>query len=409
MGQFIEQGALLLFVAAIVAMVARRFRFPYAVGLVLTGLALRWLPGAPVLALTRDLLFTLLLPPLIFEGAMTLCWRTLRTQLPVVLALATLGVILSAGVTGLAMHGLAGWPMSAALAFGALIAATDPVSVLATFRELGLRGRLRLLVEAESLFNDGTAAVLFGTFVALAGGAPDGPADVAFGLFLGIGGGVLSGVSVALAARFLAGRTTDPLVEITFTVVAAYGSFLLAEHVGASGVVATLAAGLVYGERRTRAPPASRERSAVEAFWEFVAFAANSLVFLLIGLQEGRTDFAGVAGTALLAVLVATAARAAAVYPVAALFRGGGLRVSAAHQHLLFWGGMRGALALALALGLPEAFPLRAHIIAATFAVVAFSIVVQGVSLPALLRRLGMRARTVPPKPVPILAKEPGG
>jgi CPA1 family monovalent cation:H+ antiporter len=408
MGQFIEQGALLLFVAAIVAMVARRFRFPYAVGLVLTGLALRWLPGAPVLALTRDLLFTLLLPPLIFEGAMFLCWRTLRSQLPVVVTLASLGVLLSAGVTGLAMHGLAGWPMNAALAFGALISATDPVAVLATFRELGLRGRLRLLVEAESLFNDGTAAVLFATVVAIGVGQPLGPADVALGLLLAIGGGMLSGTAVALAARFLAGRTTDPLVEITFTVVAAYGSFLLAEHVGGSGVVATLAAGLVFGERRTRAPLSPRERGAVEAFWEFVAFAANSLVFLLIGLEEGRTDFAGVLGTALLAVLVATASRAAAVYPIAALFRGSALRVSAAHQHVLVWGGLRGALALALALGLPEGFALRAQIVSATFAVVAFSIVVQGVSLPALLRRLGMRVRPARPKPVADLAKETG-
>jgi len=191
-------------------------------------------------------------------------------------------------------------------------------------------------------------------------------------------------------------------------VVAAYGSFLLAEHVGGSGVVATLAAGLVFGERRTRAPLSPRERGAVEAFWEFVAFAANSLVFLLIGLEEGRTDFAGVLGTALLAVLVATASRAAAVYPIAALFRGSALRVSAAHQHVLVWGGLRGALALALALGLPEGFALRAQIVSATFAVVAFSIVVQGVSLPALLRRLGMRVRPARPKPVADLAKETG-
>jgi CPA1 family monovalent cation:H+ antiporter len=385
MKQFIEQGALLLFVAAIVAMVARRFRFPYAVGLVVTGLGLRLLSVGPVLVLTRDLLFTTLLPPLIFEGAMCLPWRTLRTQLPVIIAMATLGVVLAAGVTGYAMHALAGWPVISALAFGALIAATDPVSVIATFRELGVRGRLRLLVEAESLFNDGTAAVLFSAAVAFASGSSVTPVSIAANLLLSVGGGAASGVAVATAARFLSGRVSDHLVEITFTVVAAYGSFLLAEHIGGSGVIATLVAGLVFGARQ------ARDQSAVAAFWEFVAFAANSLIFLLIGMQEAQQDFSGFASTAALAILAVTIARAATVYPVAALFHRSGLRVPAVHQHVLVWGGLRGALALALALGMPEEIPLRDDVIAATFAVVAFSIVVQGLSLRPLLRRLNVR------------------
>lgn len=393
MGHFIEQVALLLFVAAMVAMLARRFHFPYAVGLVMTGLALRLLPIAPVLELTRDLLFTTLLPPLIFEGAMCLPWRSLRTQLPVVMALASLGVVLAAGVTGYAMHALGGWPLIPALAFGALIAATDPVSVIATFREVGVHGRLRLLVEAESLFNDGTAAVLFSAVVALSGGVTLSAIDIAQGLVLSVGAGIASGVFVAVAARFLAGRTADHLVEITFTVVAAYGSFLLAEHIGGSGVVATLVAGLMLGERPNRGKLSSRNRWALEAFWEFVAFASNSLVFLLIGMEEAQQGFSGLGVTALLAIVVVTVARAATVYPMAALFRGSALRIPGDFQHVLVWGGLRGALALALALGLPQELPLREQIIAATFAVVAFSIVVQGMSLPSLLRRLSVRVR----------------
>jgi CPA1 family monovalent cation:H+ antiporter len=393
MEHFIEQGALLLFVAAIVAMVARRFRFPYAVGLVITGLGLRLLPGAPALELTRDLLFTTLLPPLIFEGAMCLSWRSLRTQLPVVIALATLGVVLAAAVTAYAMHVLAGWPALPALAFGALIAATDPVSVIATFRELGLHGRLRMLVEAESLFNDGTAAVLFGLVIALQAGASPGAVEVMGALGLRVGAGIAAGIAVAVTARILAGRTADHLVEITFTVVAAYGSFLLAEHVGGSGVVATLVAGLMFGERGNRAPLSPRNRWALEAFWEFVAFAANSIVFLLIGMQWAQQAFSSPVTAALLAIAVVTASRAATVYPVAALFHRSALRITAPQQHILVWGGLRGALALALALGLPRDMPLRGDIVAATFAVVAFSIVVQGTTLPWLLRRLNVRAR----------------
>lgn len=399
MAHFIEQGALLLFVAAVVAMIARRFRFSYAVGLVITGLGLRLVPGAPVLELTRELLFTTLLPPLIFEGAMCLSWRALRTQLPVVIALATLGVVLAAAVTAYAMHALAGWPVLPALAFGALIAATDPVSVIATFRELGLHGRVRLLVEAESLFNDGTAAVLFGLVIAWAGGSTPTATDAARELVLSVGAGIAAGIAVAVAARFLAGRTADHLVEITFTVVAAYGSFLLAEHVGGSGVVATLVAGVMFGERRNRAPLSARNRWALEAFWEFVAFAANSLVFLLIGMQGAQEALASPARTALVAVAAVTLSRAATVYPVAALFHGSALRIPAAHQHVLVWGGLRGALALALALGLPRGMPLRGDIVAATFAVVAFTIVVQGTTLPWVLQRLGVRTRTHPESP----------
>jgi Na+:H+ antiporter len=395
-GQFIERGALLLFVAAIVAMVAQRARFPYSVGLVVTGLFLRLLSVGPVLELTRDLLFTTLLPPLIFEAAICLPWRTLRTQLPLVMALATLGVILAAAVTGYAMHALGGWPIVSALAFGALIAATDPVSVIATFRELELRGRLRLLIEAESLFNDGTAAVLFAAVVAFSIGTSVTPASMAVNLLLSVGGGIASGVGVAIAARFLAGRTADHLVEITFSVVAAYGSFLLAEHIGGSGVVATLVAGLVFGARRTQAPQSPKDRVTVEAFWEFVAFAANSLIFLLIGMQGAQQARSGFTSTALLAIVVVTVSRAAAVYPVAALFHRSSLGVPVAHQHVLVWGGLRGALALALALGLPNTIPLKDDIIAATFGVVAFSIVVQGLSLRPLLRRLGLRTSATP-------------
>ena len=165
----VEHVQLLLLTAAVVAIVSRRLRVPYMVGLVLAGIALSFLPHVPDITLTRDLLFTAFLPPLIFDAALYIRWRELKADLPVILTLATVGVLMSAAVTAAGMHAFVGWPLPSAVLFGVLIAATDPVSVIAAFKESGVRGRLRLLAEAESLFKDGTAsvgfAIVIGTFL----------------------------------------------------------------------------------------------------------------------------------------------------------------------------------------------------------------------------------------------------
>jgi CPA1 family monovalent cation:H+ antiporter len=166
----VEKAALLLLIAAVVAILARRLRLPYSVGLVGAGIALALLPFVPAVNLTKSLLFTVLLPPLIFEAAFSLEWQQLRKDLGVVLVLATLGVVLATAITTAGMHFLVHWPWASALVFGALISATDPVSVIATFKGAGVRGRVRLLVESESLFNDATAAILFAICVAAATG-----------------------------------------------------------------------------------------------------------------------------------------------------------------------------------------------------------------------------------------------
>jgi len=164
----VQTAALLLLVAAVVAMLTRRLRLPYSVGLVVAGICLAALPFAPKISLTKDLIFTVLLPPLLFEAAFYIRWDQLRRDFPVVVVLATFGVVLSASVTALGMRYLADWSWMSALVFGVLIAATDPVSVIATFKEAKVQGRLLVLIEAESLFNDGTAAVAFGVAVAMA-------------------------------------------------------------------------------------------------------------------------------------------------------------------------------------------------------------------------------------------------
>ena len=384
----IAPWAALLLIASVVGVVARRFHVPYSVGLVVAGIGLAVLSWHPSVTLNRELVYTGILPPLIFEAAFELRWEALRRNLAVVVVLATVGVLLSALVTGTVMAGLAHWPMPAGLLFGILIAATDPVAVLATLKEIGARGRLALLIEAESLLNDGTAAVLFAIAIGFISGEPLTYEAVVTTLFATLAIGLLAGAIVAGVVLAIAGRTDDHLIEVALTTVAAYGSFLLAERFGGSGILATLTAGMLLGNLAPRWGFFSEAGDrAVRSTWEFIAFLANSLVFLLIGLAEGHADFGGLWWTAGAAVIAVIAGRAAAVYPVCTLFTWGPNRVGAALQHALVWGGLRGALGLALVLSIPETYPWRNPIVVVTFGVVAFSIIVQGLTCRPLLRR----------------------
>lgn len=387
MGLNVERAALLMLIAALVAIVTRRLRLPYSVGLVAAGLALTLLPFAPQITLTKNLLFTVLLPPLIFEAALSLDWDQLRRDFVLVIVLATVGVVLSASISTLGMHYFADWPWVASLLFGSLISATDPVSVIAIFKSTRLQGRLLTLVESESLFNDGTAAVLFAICLSAAEGRSLTPLGVAAHLAITIAGSVACGAVVAYGALLLAGRTDDHLVELTFTTIAAYGSFLLAEDLQLSGVLATLVAGLILGN--VHRGMSERGRESVQAFWEYAAFVVNSFVFLLIGIRVGVEHFLGGWRTVVIAILVVLISRAVAVYPCCAVFVRSHLRVKMRHQHILFWGGLRGALALALALALPPEVPERAGVVSVSFAVVAFSIFVQGLTIKPLLRLSG--------------------
>ncbi len=379
---------LLLLIAAIVAISAKRFRVPYSVGLVLAGIALSLWSRLPHIELSRELLFTVLLPPLIFEAALYIRWPELRSDLWVILTLATAGVFLSACVTGLGLHYIAKWEWSSALLFSVLIAATDPVSVIATLKEAKKKGRLRFLIEAESLFNDGTAAVAFTISLSFVLGGKFTLVEAARVVIGTIGGGILCGVAVATAALLLAGRTDDHLVEITLTTLGAYGSFLLAEHFGFSGVLATLTAGLILGNVGPRGAISAKGKLAVESFWEYAAFVATSLVFLLLGITGTKENFFRVWPVALAAIVLVLAGRAAAVYLTLLAFSRSSARVSVRHQNVLFWGGLRGALALALALSLPAVVPRRDEIITISFAVVAFSVFIQGFTVVPLLRRI---------------------
>ena len=223
------------------------------------------------------------------------------------------------------------------------------------------------------------------------------PMDVPSALSLlvtSIGGGILCGGLMAGGLLLLSGQTEDPLVEITFTTVAAYGSFFLAEYFHCSGVLATLTAGLIVGNLGALGSISAQGRKSVESFWDYATFVANSLIFILIGIEESHENFGLFLLPIIVAIAMVTLGRAMAIYPLCGLFFPSELRVKMNHQHALFWGGLRGALALALCLGLPPELSHRSEIIAVTFGVVAFSVFVQGLTMKPMLQQFSIKLTT---------------
>jgi len=390
----------LLVAAIVVAQIARRLALPYTVGLVIAGIVLAALRINIGLPLTHDLIFEVILPPLLFEAALNIHWNELRRDLLPVLTLAVLGTVVSAAAVSAGMIYFLGWAVPSALVFGVLIAATDPVAVIATFKDNRIVGRMRLLVESESLFNDGVAAVLFALVLAWAQDADSANATDAIHvlreLLVTAGGGILVGLASGAVAIAVAGRISDHLVEATVTTVAAYGSFILAEHFHVSGVLATVVAGLSIGhiaqpgDGNRSGALTLRGREFVLALWEFIGFIANSVVFLLIGVSIAGIVLNQRSVEALLATIgIVLVGRALTVYPICLMFGRTRWAVPLREQHVLWWGGLRGALALALALALPATMEMRGEILIAAFGVVAFSVIAQGLTMPLLLRSLG--------------------
>jgi CPA1 family monovalent cation:H+ antiporter len=384
----------LLLVACLIAMLSRRLGLPYIVGLVVAGFLIALMPNAPELPLSRWLVFNILLPPLVFEAALQLSWPRFRHELPLTLTLAFIGVAVAATIVAAGMHFIIGWSWIGAALFGVLIAATDPVSVIAAFKEMRCEPRVSMVVESESLLNDGVAAVGFAVLSSIAAGASPGGASVVPTFLWTLGGGLAIGLAVSAAILLLVGRTNDPLVEITLTTIAAYGSFLIAEDVHTSGIIAALAAGLLAGNLGWESVVSVEGRERVRYAWEYFAFLANSFVFILIGMNAANQPLAQLGSVAaIVAILLVLAGRGLSIYPIAALFSRSRWRLPAAYQHTLFWGGLRGALALALALAVPTTVPERNAIIATAFVVVAFSILVQGLTMPLLIRRFDLSRR----------------
>lgn len=404
---------LLLLIVSAVAILVRKVRIPYTVALVLAGLALAILPTEGVVTLPKDiadpltsalrgsftseLILALLVPPLIFEAALRLNLRTLRRDgLPIFL-LAVPGVLISAAIVGKVVAIGAGIPLALALAFGALISATDPVAVIAFFRSLGVDRRVSTLIEGESLLNDGVAVVLF-TLALGAASQTSGAVSTNPTVLQGVieftrvaGGGIVVGLITGFGVAQIIGRLNDPLVETTLSVALAVGSFVVAETIDVSGILAVLAAGLVIGSLDLK-QLSPTTRITLYNFWELLAFVANSVVFLIVGLQITLSKLVAHAGDVAIAVLAILVSRAIVVYGVSALSSRLSQPIPTKVRHVMFWGGLRGAVSLALALSLTG--PFSETLQTMTFGVVLFTLVVQGLSIEWLIKRLGLSSVT---------------
>ena len=384
---------LLIIVATLVAIVGRWIRIPYTVSLVLVGLFIS-IQHPLDIEITPELIMSIFIPPLIFEAAFHLDFNMLRDNLGTIVVLAVPGVILTTLCTGGMVALGAELPFGAAFVFGALISATDPVAVVALFRALGVPHRLAVAVDGESLFNDGTAIVIFQiALVAALSRTFDPLTSVSNFLRIALGGMAVGLVLGWLVAQLVA-RVDDSLIVTTLTTLLAYGAYLAAEQLHVSGVLAVVMAGLLSGNVGL-AGASPTTKIMLFNLWDYLAFLANSLVFLLIGLSVDLPQLWANIEVIVVAVVAVLASRAVVVYGTSWLahWGKGRSRIPLKWQHILFWGGLRGAVSLSLALSLPLALPQRDTLQAMTFGVVLFTLLVQGMTIRPLLKRLGLAER----------------
>ncbi len=386
-----EVVVILLLLATIVGITAQRLRMPYTVGLVLMGLLLTFLPQVDI-HIEPTLFLGLLVPPLVFEGAFHLNYNDLRRNLLPILTFAIPGVVLTMLIVGAIVNWGTGIPFTYALVFGAIVAAIDPVAVIALFRTMGVPKRLEVLLEGESLMNDGTAIVLYSLVVPIAlGSIQFNPLTGLLDFLRVAGGGIVIGLVLGTLISQVISRIDDYLIETTLTTILAFGSYLVAEQLfHVSGVLAVMAAGLVNGNiGPTGMSPTTR--IVLFNFWEYASFIANSIIFLLIGLQIDLSAFLTNWQFIMIAILGILTARAATIYGLSWV----GREISFRWQHILYWGGLRGAISLALAVSLPLTLGIyRTQLQVMTFGVVVFTLLIQGLSMAPLVRWLRITPRS---------------
>jgi len=376
----------LLAAATVVAALARRASLPDSVVLVIAGLWGALLFPEIGLAITPGLVLGVFVPGLVFAAAYAIDWTALRPVLGPILALAIPGVVASAVVVAVALYLGIGLPFGLAFVVGAITAATDPIAVVATMRRLDVPGGLRTLVEGESLLNDGTGLVLF----ALALRAVQAGVGATEAAALFVGTIAVSGV-VGLAGGLLAARliraTSERTIQLAISLVTAYGTYQLADAVGLSGILATVIAGIVLGSRMRRTAGSEILVREIEDLWDVAAFVLTSLVFLLIGFAIRLPTLLSAGSAVAIGTAAVVAARALIVYVPAAAVGSWTRALPRGWAHVIFWSGLRGAIALAAALSLPADFPERELVQQISFGIVLVTLLVQGAGAPLVVRR----------------------
>ena len=384
----------LITLAAIVGLVVRGLAIPYTVALVLLGLAGTFFLPRDLFVVTPELVLLVLLPGLVFEAALKIEFADLRSSLGGVALLAIPGVLISAAIVAIVLYLATGLRLELGFVVGAMVAATDPAAVIATFRQLGSPRRLATLIESESLFNDGTALVVFAIALrAVTGGISGGEVVVT------LVGTIVVSTAIGLLVGYVVARAIatidDHLIELTLSLAAAYGTYLVADQLHQSGIIATVVAGVVIGNHGRSIGMSARSQEALDTVWEFFAFLLTALVFLLVGLAIDLPRLIDTLPSIIWGVVAILAGRALVIYvlfgPASRLAARlcGGYQVPLAWLHVLFWAGLRGAVAVAMALSLPVDFPERALLQQITFGIVLFTLLVQGTTAEWVIERVG--------------------
>jgi CPA1 family monovalent cation:H+ antiporter len=395
----------LLVAVAVFGAAATRLGIPYPILLVLGGLLLGFLPGVPDVRLEPELVLVVFLPPLLYQSAFFANLRELRADARAITVLSTVLVLVTATAVAVAAHALIdGLPWAACFALGAIVAPTDPVAATTIARRLNVPRRTVNILEGEALVNDATALVAYRIAVGAIGGGTFSLIDAGFEFVAGAAVGAAIGFVVARVIAEIRRRLDDPPVEITLSLLSGYAAYVPAEQLGASGVIAAVTAGIALGWWAPEiASPLVRQQGF--ALWSLLVFLLNAILFVLIGLQlpqildalRGESPWT-LLGTAVAISAVVIVTRLvwllASPHIVRALDRRQAQRarrIGWRMRTIAAWSGMRGSVSLAAALALPAETPQRDLLVFLTFAVILATLVLQGLTLPALIRRLGVR------------------
>lgn len=378
----------LLIVAVAVAIIARRTRLPYTIALVFVGLFVAF-TKVELVPLSKEMIFFFFLPPLLFEGAVHIRLEDIKENVKTISLLAIVGILISVFFIGFGLYWLLGIPLLYGLLFGAIISPTDPVSVLALFKKLGVSKKLSTIVEGESLFNDGTGVVIFEIILGLIMLHQFSVSESLLEFVKVVVGGFVVGGVAGIMVYSLMRKIDDHLIEVMSTIVLAYGSFILAEFLHVSGVIAVVVAGLLIGNYGKRFAMSPTTRISIVGFWELIVFIVNSIIFIMIGATIPISGFAGYATFIVAAIALVFVGRALSVYSISTFTNFFKEKTPLSWQHIINWGGLRGSIPIALVLGIQTLdIAYKEEITFMTFGVVCFSLVVQGLTTGPLIKKL---------------------